>query len=639
MTVGTKLSQHKDSLHKFLGHGMGKFSIVNSALLAAISLFYVYSVGNHLPIVVYYFLTRFTYIKPFNDYIVSRYFDSITICVLTLVWLILSPSGKSTKIFISTVFGISFAIAIAANLVSVLSVMELVTIPIVIFILVLDGRKRRSRKKILKSQYLNLALNYAVIVAIVLGIVSIAISLSVVVASQDFSVEDVFTTRKMPVDNNGYEILVLFSTLSPLLLIAIFFGYPLKFLVKTVIQRTLRHNKKHGLRSYEFESSDIPRSRRLRIAFLSLFVLISVLLAIIPQLPTVNEENQQIGSDSDSYVEWVDLLGQAKNLQEFLKLSFIDLTAGDRPLSIIILFFFSAAIDAPLLDAIEYVPVILSPALVLVVYFFTRELTSNETASLFAAFLTGLGYFQLSMGVYAGFFANWIALIIGYTSLIFYFRFLRTSNKIWLSIFFVLLLAMLFSHAYTWTVFTIVISVFLIVSLSLRLYARKNTILLLIVVILTVGVDVIKTALIESLGAAGGVKLTISLAQSSIGLRQLGLVWETLVDATQHHYGGILCNIIVLGLVIYWLVRSDLRKDFNRFIVVFLMIGIPVLFFGDWVIQSRVFYNIPFQIPAAIGLTYISQHKNAPKILVPICIWLVAISIWTVSNFYEVTPS
>ena len=158
--------------------------------------------------------------------------------------------------------------------------------------------------------------------------------------------------------------------------------------------------------------------------------------------------------------------------------------------------------------------------------------------------------------------------------------------------------------------------------------------MLLLVVLSSVGIDVIKTMMVESFGSEGGVKLVLSVAQSNVGLKELGLVWDTLIDATQLHYGGIFCNFIVLALVVYWLIRSNLRIHFNMFIVVFLMIGIPPLFFGDWIVQSRVFYNIPFQIPAAIALTYISRHENALKILIPIYVWLIAMSIWTVSNFY-----
>ena len=448
----------------------------------------------------------------------------------------------------------------------------------------------------------------------------------------------IFISQNIPVDNYGYDVFIFFSSFSPFLLIVIFFCFPAKLLMKNIFIRMLELDRKWWLQNCELSLSvEEPRKKRSRktsLFYLSFFVIFSISLALIPHLSTLNKDNQQIGSDSETYVEWMTQLQQSKNLQDFLKSAFIDLIAGDRPLTLIFLFLLTTIINAPMLDTIEYLPVILGPALVLVIYFLTRELTSNETASMFAAFLTGLGYFQISVGIYAGFYANWIALLVGYSSLIFFFRFLRTSSKISLSLFFALLVATLFSHAYTWSVIIIVMTIFLGVSFLLNSYPRKRTIVLLLVVLSSVGVDVVKTTMVESFGSKGGVKLVLDIAQSKVGLKALGLVWDTLIDATQLHYGGIFCNFIVLALVIYWLIRSNLRIHFNMFITVFLMIGIPPLFFGDWIVQSRVFYNIPFQIPAAIALTYISRHENAIKILIPIYVWLIAMSIWTVSNFY-----
>ena len=63
--------------------------------------------------------------------------------------------------------------------------------------------------------------------------------------------------------------------------------------------------------------------------------------------------------------------------------------------------------------------------------------------------------------------------------------------------------------------------------------------------------------------------------------------------------------------------------------------GIIPLFFGNLVIQTRVLYDIPFQIPAAIALTYImKKHTNGTMMILPICIWFFAISIRAVSNFF-----
>ena len=503
-----------------------------------------------------------------------------------------------------------------------------------------ERRRQHHRNDIGRSFNSSLTLNYLAIIAVILGIFSILISLSVISASQPISVENIFTTNRIPIDNYGYELFIFFSAFSPLLLIVIFLCFPVKLLLTTVFQRILGIGKNWWSQFEKLTPSEKPHTTKWRVLFLSLFIIFSISLALIPQLSPVNKDNQQIGSDSDSYAEWVISLQQAKNMQEFLETGLSQLgLSGDRSLALLFLFSLTTIIHAPTLDTIEYLPVILGPSLVLVVYFLTRELTSNETASLFAASLTGLGYFQVSMGIYAGFYANWIALLLGYSSLIFFFRFLRASSKVSPLLFLVLLVATLFSHALTWSVLTIVMSIFLIVSLLLNSYPRRKTILLLLVVMSTVVIDIIKTMMLESVGSTGGVELTLSLAQSKIGFKELGLVWEILVDATQHHFGGIFSNIIVLGLVIYWFIRSNLRTDFNMFIVVFLTIGIPALFLGDWIVQSRVFYNIPFQIPAAIALTYLARRKNAFKILLPIYVWLIAISIWTVSNFYEVSPS
>jgi hypothetical protein len=426
-----------------------------------------------------------------------------------------------------------------------------------------------------------------------------------------------------------------------LLLIVVVICFPIKLLAKAIFQRIRRLSTKWELQFNEqLAPSEEPHREKTRALYLSLFVLLSITLALIPQLPTLNKDNQQIGTDSDIYVEWITSLQQAKSVQDFLKIALSELGLhGDRPLTLIFLFLVTTFIDTPILDTMEYLPLVLGPALVFVVYFLTRELTSNETASLFAASLTGLGYFQISTGIYAGFYANWIALLVGYTSLIFFFRFLKTSSKVSLLIFFILLVVAQFSHALTWSILTIAMSIFLIVSLLLSSYPRRKTILLLLVILSTIVIDITKTVILEPIGSAGGVELTADLALSKIVLKGLGFVWETLVFAIQNHFGAVFSNFIILGLVIYWFIRSNLRTDFNRFITVFLMIGIPSLFVGDWIVQTRVFYNIPFQIPAAIALTYLSRQKNAFKVLTPIYVWLIAIATWTVSNFYAVSPS
>ena len=573
MASGSKLAHYSVGLQEFLGRGVDKISIASSAILASISLFYVFSLGSYIQAIEYYFLLRVSYIRPSYDNIFSRYYDSVVISSLTVVWLILALKGKRARIFVSSVFGVLLAIGVATNQPGLMTFLELATLPLIVIILLCQtrhpknkGRRRQQqhqRKEFVLNFSLRLTLNYLAVIAIILGVYSILLSLSMIFIPQNISIDKILATNHFPIDNNGYEIFIFFSALSPLLLIVIFFCLPIKLLIKTFSKSILKVGRIWWSQSDELTLSKKLVRKKWRIFCLLLLVLFSISLALIPQLSAVNRDNQQIGSDSASYEEWITSLRQATTLQKFFDTALSQLgLQGDRPLALIFLFLLTSVVDAPVLDTIEYLPVILGPALVLVVYFLTRELTLNETASLFAASLTGLGYFQVSMGIYAGFYANWIALLLGYTSLIFFFRFLRKSTKISPLIFFILLLATLFSHALTWSILSIVMGIFLIVSLLCNTFPRKKIVLLLVLIGSTIVIDVIKTISLEPIGSAGGVELTLSLAQAKIGLKDLGSMWSILVDATQEHFGGIFCNFIVLGLVIYWSIRSNLRTDY-----------------------------------------------------------------------------
>ena len=248
---------------------------------------------------------------------------------------------------------------------------------------------------------------------------------------------------------------------------------------------------------------------------------------------------------------------------------------------------------------IEYLPIILGPSLVLAVFFLTRELTSNDTTSLFASFITSLSFHTL-IGVYAGFYANWFALIIGYSSIAFLFRSLKRSGKLDVIIYFVLIILLQFSHLYTWTILTIVMAIFFLVMLKFNYYDKKRIILLLLIILSSVIIDIVRMVILSS---AGGIEQDIGIAhKGGVGLGQFSQRWNNLIFTTQNYFIGQFSNFIILVLGLYWLARSNLQEPSNIFIVIFLSMGIIPLFFGNLVIQTRVLYDIPFQIPA-IALT------------------------------------
>src|SRR4029077_10846154 len=110
---------------------------------------------------------------------------------------------------------------------------------------------------------------------------------------------------------------------------------------------------------------------------------------------------------------------------------------------------------------------------------------------------------------------------------------------------------------YTWTVLTVVMSVFLVLMYKLHFYDKKRIALAFLVVLLSVAIDVSRTLLTS---VHGGISQDVSLASHGTGLLQQILSWDTLTFTMQRFAGGQFGNFIILILCLYWLVRSNLRE-------------------------------------------------------------------------------
>jgi hypothetical protein len=368
------------------------------------------------------------------------------------------------------------------------------------------------------------------------------------------------------------------------------------------------------------------------------FVGLSAIMVLIPHQPTVNEDGRDVGVDTHYYVDWIGNLTKSQNPQEFLGQLFTT-QDGDRPLSLLILYTAVITVNASPSFTLEIIiPILLSTVLILVTYFLALEITKkNEKVALLAAFLTSIS-FQTLIGIYAGFYANWFALIISYLSFFFLFKFLKTSRRINLLAYSILLVVVLLSHVYTWTIMVAVSAIFLLVLLRLNYYNKRNIALLLLILGCTVAIDIAKSA---TTGAAVGIWQDVHVAGSLGGSLQenISTRWDNIV-LTQSKYAGLYGNFIILALGVYWTITCDWRRESNIFLFVFVSIGIAPLFIGNWLIQSRILYDIPFQLPAAVALMQIRRDMHGSIVpLVAIGVWLVAISLKSVSNFYHVPPS
>ena len=617
---------------RVLGQGTSHLSITGSAILALISFFYIYTVGSYFKVNIYILQNRVTYYQFFDMYIFGRYIDHIIITCGIILWFVLFIRGKA-RFAASIIYGGLTLIALLANLSALLDIIAVMSIPIVISFLIYN-KLACKKKKIPTIPYTNLTINYIAIIGIATGIISVIVSS----APSLFSIM-AQSSSSIPIRNYAYEIFLLFSSFSPILILLLVNSFPVKLLIKefTTIKNSISNNNNNKIDSSV--SKDWNIKLRTKFIYLSLFMLLPVVITLIPHLPTINRDNQRIGVDTDYYVNWVNALVHSNNVQDFIRQAFvIQGNAGERPLTLIFLFTIVKVVNADPFYILEHVPIILGPALVLVVYFLTRELTSNnDITSLLAAFLTAVSS-QILIGIYAGFYANWFALIIGYLSFVFLIKFLKRPNKLNLILYSILIVFLVFTHAYTWSILAIVMSIFLVVQLKLNYYHKRSVTLLLLVILSSVIIDIARIFVTGS--TSSGIEQDIIKARGGASLSQFALRWNNLNYTVNTYVGGQFSNFIIFMLGLYWLFRFNLYQSSSIFLVVFLSIGIIPLLFGNWVIQTRILYNIPFQIPAAIALTYIRKsYANGTLIIFPICIWLLAIGIRAVSNFYLIFPS
>lgn len=577
--------------------------IISSVLIVLISFFYVFLVGTFFEVGIFPLEERETFHKSFYAYVFNQFVDSLIITISTLAWIATSIFGKARTISL-LIYGAVTLAAFGSNVPSLLVMITFASLPVIVGFLICN---RFSIMKI--SIQHNLTLAFFAIFGIGLGGFSLLVS-----GSTLFS-------NTLDATDYAFQIFILVSVLSPALLVFLVAGSTVKLLA-------IRLFNKFNLKKIKSEFSSHKLNSKIKILYLVAFIFMSIILVLIPHYPTVNPENDFVGSDSADYQRWINNISSSDS-KEFLNQIFFIQSSGDRPIPLLLFFPIVEVFNSSPAQTIDYLPIILSPILVIVVFFLTRELTSNDITSLFASFLTAVSFHTL-IGVYAGIYANWLAVIIGYSAFIFLIKFLKVPSKKNYVIFSILLFFLLFSHVYTWTVLTFFMFVFLGVSYRLKFFETKKIILIALILTASVVVDISKSFFTDSVG---GIEQDVSIASTKIGTENVFALGKNLIESIQLFAGGQLGNILILSLCVCWFLMSKLYSIPNIFIGVFFSIALLPVLFGEDIIQTRILYNIPFQIPAAISLTYFINRPYGKPIILSICILIFAMSVKSVLNF------
>ena len=638
----------RNNTRYILGSGSRRSTVVGCAILAITLFFYIYFTGSFFQIHVYSLFKRVTYEFVFNIHIINRELDNVVVLLslMGLLFLFLVTNKRPYWLVIIQVAYISISLyALYSEENFWLQYLALLSLPLVIFLFYFYNYKL-TETKAKRAEQLNLVVNYFLLICIVFGIIGlIIVSVRIIQGGTDL----------IPIRNYMYEIYLLFSNISPYLVFILTLCVPIKLIINK-----MRGLKTNGLRwienpAMEFNgegkhASTIPHGEKISsnaiVMCLFLCILLSVLLIVISHWSGINseimEQRRIIGSDTANYAYTLRILQEQGNAMDVIRKAFLigfgsdpASPSGDRPLTLLFLLSLVKILPFEVEYVVDNASLILAPLLIMVIFFLTRELTFNDKISILAAFLTCVS-FNVLVGIYGGYYANWFGLVWGYLSLIFLVRSLRRSQKWNFALYIAFTSLTMLSHIYTWIEFLLFEGIFLTVLLFLKYFSRRRILYLFICLFVTPSVYLVILAVSEPYSSTS--EGIFNFGQG-LGVAQFVSRWESLTQAIHIENGGLFASFIILGLATYWVFICNTRDLSTIFLMTLLCIGIIPIFFGNYIIQGRVLYNFPFQIPAAIGLFLMQRNKlNGKIVFVAICIWLIVIGIRSAENFILVPP-
>ena len=364
--------------------------------------------------------------------------------------------------------------------------------------------------------------------------------------------------------------------------------------------------------TYDTSAKTSTIARNAHWMILSAALIIAPLVVIYPHLPGVNPTASGVSTDERYYVNWMSQLraNSGETWTDALAKAFT-INNGDRPLTLLLILTIANLTGSPDLMVIRFLPVALAPALVLANYMLiTYALRpKNEgrlkiyasVGAVFAAFSP-----QIVVGEYAGFLANWIALIAGCFAFYFLIRGWESQNRGQsirsFGILFVILFGMMLIHVYTWAHLLAIMLLFGGIS---YIFARKTVArpkIKIIIILLVIGtafsIDLARSSYFSTPAA---IESDSALSENILPQDTSGR-WDRIYFTMSSYVGGFLSNPVLLLLGLLWMVKADLSKGFDRLLLsMFFISAIPIMF-GSIEFQTRVLYNIPFQIPALLAL-------------------------------------
>ncbi len=403
------------------------------------------------------------------------------------------------------------------------------------------------------------------------------------------------------------SILNALAPFSPTLLILLLYTWPI------VLAASLNNRFSKRFRSYLTwlakpllqVSSRVPSNSQARLALtnrprllLLLAIAAAALLGIVPYRPDLNPSMNPVGVDAHFYVDAVSQMLQ-RTPESAISYALGNVWASSRPLLLVPMYLAALTGLVSVNQTVEALPAILGPLLAMSTFVLVREGSGSEPVAAIASIFSALS-FTATVGMWAGFYANWLALSLAYLFLAVFLSFLRESSRSKFIAMTLLSVSLLLAHPWTWL---LTLTIGIIFMATIWRYAGKAVMVKPFVILLAINI-IIDLARSQVFGGPVATQdASASLSQS--GISQTLNFWPNILSGLFSAYGGLLGNAILLALSVITMLFLRFENKFERVLTLWVVTGsIPFLFVSS-LIQTRIIYDMPLPIMASAALFFL----------------------------------
>lgn len=339
---------------------------------------------------------------------------------------------------------------------------------------------------------------------------------------------------------------------------------------------------------------------------LAIAVTSGFLLGLLPYRSHLGSAGPLVGVDSSDYVAWTQIM-LARRFDQALAYAFVGGLEGSRP-ALLIPLYLVASVGIPPAMIVQFLPAVLAPLLSLSSYLFVRVGQGSSRFAGLTSLFTSFSFYT-TIGIWGGYYANWLALSETFLLLTSLLRFSRSPSSRGVMVMLTLGLVLFLTHPWTWT---LAVSTCVVFAITIWWETRQlfHVTAVAGVVVSGVVMDFLKSWVFETRSLVSDVATKIpsgGIVQPLFGF------WSRIVDSLFNLHSGLMANSIILGLCVVGSLLLRFGDRFQRMLMVWTAISSVPILVVDSYHQARIIYNLPTALLTSLAVAFMVERAAPEK--------------------------